>query len=322
MKGIVQIGVRLGVMMVWVILFLVPIFTFAQEGLVPSCPVGDVSCTEAYHPDNYGICELVALSNNILRFVIGLLALVATVALVYRGYQLVVSQGNPSVLAKTKDLIVSLLIGVTIMLSAFLIVNTVMGILVGRDNPILNWNNFSCTYANSTATPSRELPEIKEHPNGILTMEEITYVVQTYGINISSYSSAAACDMAAIQQVWGSLASQASCIISKESACGATPISKTDIGADKNPFSFGAMQINTTVHVVQGCQSLGIQNLDCKSAWSGRNYDARVINASLYQQCANALLNNTCNMINGKRIYQEAGNSWRPWSTAKSCGLI
>lgn len=133
-------------------------------------------------------------------------------------------------------------------------------------------------------------------------------------------SGVAACDPALIGRHFTSpLVGSAQCIIRAESACGANMVSRTDImRVDGRAFSFGPMQINLTVHELRGC---GATTLPCHTAFSGRNYSARVINETLYQQCAAAAQNVDCNILNGFRIYKEAGNSWRPWSTAAGCGL-
>lgn len=299
--------------------WLTPNVTLAQ-GLVPSCPAGATSCPEAYHPDNYGACEVVVLANNLISFFIGLIAVVGSIVMVYAGYLLVTSRGNVSQMEKAKSMFTNVLIGVVIMLSAFLIVNTVLGVLVGTDSPILNWNEIKCQYANQAGTPVKGNIVAGLHPNGILSDQEYEIIVSNINPNLL-YQTAAACSDGNIQKIWSGLAAQASCIIQHESACGSLPISRSDLGVDGNPFSFGAMQVNTTVHVIRGCQHLAIPDLNCNEAWSGKDYGARVVNQTLYQQCRNALLNNECNMINGRRIYQEAGNSWQPWSTAGSCGL-
>jgi hypothetical protein len=143
----------------------------------------------------------------------------------------------------------------------------------------------------------------------------------TGGANPPNMSAAGSCSASLISPHFGSQTGNAQCIIRAESACGASMVSRSDVmRADGRAFSFGPMQINLTVHVLQGCAGYPA-TLDCKSAFSGRNYSARVINESLYQQCARAAQNPTCNIRNGARIYREAGNSWRPWSTAGGCGL-
>lgn len=309
----------LSVILLFLIWMLAPLAVSAQ-GLVPACPVGQEGCAEAYAPDNYGVCELVSLSNNIVRFIIGLIAVLGAIIMVYAGFLLVSSRGNASQMERAKQMFTNILIGMVIMLSAFLVVNTVMSMLVGSNESLVNWNNIDCGYARDAGSANVTFNPI-ENSDAELSLTRQYVVVMSSFSSATLSSAAGACTDGTIARIWGNLAPQASCIIREESACGSLPVSRSDIGADGNPFSFGAMQINTTVHVIRGCGHLGIPNLNCLDAWSGTDYSARVSNPALYQQCRNALMNNECNMINGRRIFNEAGNSWRPWSTAAACGL-
>lgn len=136
-------------------------------GLVPACPVGDAACDNAYAPQNYGTCEIVVLANNVLRFVIGLISLFATIIFVYAGYLLVASRGDVSQMQRAKEMFTNVLIGLVIMLSAFLIVNTVMSILVGSDSSLVNWSTIECSYQNKTGVAVRELPSVGANQNDI-----------------------------------------------------------------------------------------------------------------------------------------------------------
>ncbi len=134
-------------------------------------------------------------------------------------------------------------------------------------------------------------------------------------------SAGGACSTSVIGPFFGSNTGNAQCIIEAESSCGASGVSRTDVmRVDGRAFSFGPMQINLTVHELRDCPGYPA-TMRCLDAFSGRNYDAVVINEALYQQCAEAAQNHACNIRNGARIYREAGNSWRPWSTAAGCGL-
>ena len=294
------------------------------SGLVPACPAGDPSCAEStpYGPDNYGACEVASLANNIFSFIIGLGATIATLVFVYAGFLLVTSQGNVGQIGRAKTLFTNVAIGIVLLLSAGLIVNTIMSVLLGSSSPLLNWDQIPCSYSYKAGQPSQVSLNFGPNANN-LQMSDSAYqsIVSNIDPNLLN-ASAGSCSDGTIGRVWGNLASQANCIITHESACGASPISRTDYShVDGNPFSFGAMQINTTVHRVTGCSDLGISDLNCADAWSGTNYSAHVVNPSLYEACRAALLNPECNMRNGLRIYREAGNSWRPWSTASTCHL-
>ncbi len=145
--------------------------------------------------------------------------------------------------------------------------------------------------------------------------------VITGGLRPPDLSAPGACNINLISPHFGAQSGNAQCIIQQESTCGASMVSVTDVmSADRRAFSFGPMQINLTVHTLNDCPGYPAE-LRCLDAFSGRNYSARVINESLYQQCARAAQDPVCNIRNGARIYREAGNRWTPWSTADACGL-
>jgi len=282
------------------------------DSLVPSGRDSD------YSPDGYGSCEFVSTVNNVIQFLIRISALLAVLVFIYAGFIMVSARGDSTLIEGAKKLFANVLIGFVILLTAFLIINTIIGILVGGASGGLTWQKIECEYANKSADAIDVSVELDVHEG--LTIAEAEAIISTYDPVLLA-ASAGVCTDGKIAEIWGSLANAANCIITEESACGALPISRSDIGADGNPFSFGVMQINTTVHEVKGCGHLGISDMRCLDAWSGSNYNATVSNVSLYNACRDALLNPECNMINGRRIYREAGNSWRPWSTASLCGL-
>ena len=140
------------------------------------------------------------------------------------------------------------------------------------------------------------------------------------GIKPPDLSAGGACATNLVQPYFGAQTGNAQCIIRGESTCGASMVSVTDkMSIDGRAFSFGPMQINLTVHEIIGCAGYP-PVMDCKTAFSGRNYSARVINEGLYQQCARAVQNIDCGLKNGARIQRRDG--WYPtWSTAAGCGL-
>ena len=110
----------------------------------------------------------------------------------------------------------------------------------------------------------------------------------TSGENPPDLSAAGACDASLISNYFPDQVGNAQCIIRDESTCGAKSISTTDVlNGDGRAFSFGPMQINLTVHTLNGCGPGGA-DLRCLDAFSGKNYSATVVNESLYQQCAEA----------------------------------
>jgi Type IV secretion system pilin len=309
--------VALGVM---ACLFIVPMSVGAAD-LVTCGGPNDEACNT---------CDAVIIINNVISWLVMILGTIAAILIVVAGARLVTSAGNTSAKEAAKSSITNLIIGYLIVLSAWLVLDYGLKALLIQDGTYSFgvWNQVSCIA--ETDAGFRQVDQIPVEwieytppPTGTYVDPIMTGGGPTGGAYPPDMSAGGSCSSALISPHFGSQTGNAQCIIRAESACGASMVSRSDVmynDPGRRAFSFGPMQINLTVHVLQGCAGYPA-TLDCKSAFSGRNYTARVINESLYQQCARAAQNPSCNIRNGARIYREAGNSWRPWSTAEGCGL-
>jgi len=89
--------------------------------------------------------------------------------------------------------------------------------------------------------------------------------------------------------------------------------SHVDVTADGRAFSAGIMQINMSVHPIDG--------LDCPSAFHGTNYTAVVVDEDLYQRCLASAMDEEKNIKKAKEIYDRQG--WRAWLySARKVGII
>lgn len=66
---------------------------------------------------------------NAVNIIIGILAAIAFISIVYGGFKYVISRGEPDKIGKAKDIILYSLIGLVISMSAFGIVNLVIKVL-------------------------------------------------------------------------------------------------------------------------------------------------------------------------------------------------
>ncbi len=81
-------------------------------------------------------CNVVDLANGVIKWLIGILFVVCACLLAYAGVKLVTSGGNSHALDEAKGMFTNILIGFLIILSAWLIIDTIMRALVGtKDNP-------------------------------------------------------------------------------------------------------------------------------------------------------------------------------------------
>lgn len=105
------------------IIAFVPQLAFGQDS------AGLVTCNG---PD-CNFCSLMQMADNIIQFLFVILVLAAVLSLVIAGFRLVTSQGNPGAMERAKKMVSNILIGFVIILSAWLIVDTVIKAIANRD---------------------------------------------------------------------------------------------------------------------------------------------------------------------------------------------
>lgn len=79
---------------------------------------------------NYTLDALIMVVVGLIRFILSITGTGALVMFVYAGFQLMISQGEPGKIKAGKETIKNALIGLTIIFSAWLIVNTLIGFLI------------------------------------------------------------------------------------------------------------------------------------------------------------------------------------------------
>lgn len=88
-----------------------------NSGLVP-CGYGkEYDC---------GTDDVVNLANGLIEFLISMLGVIAVIALVYSGFRMVMSAGNETEWRKAKETFSNIVIGIIIILSAWLVVDLVL----------------------------------------------------------------------------------------------------------------------------------------------------------------------------------------------------
>jgi hypothetical protein len=107
------------------------------------------------------------LINNVVRFLTFFATLAATLLIMYGGFRLVTSGGNVNEKQAAKSIIVNTLIGFVIILAAFLIINTILGVLLPGNSPALGWRQIQCLYP--TVPQAREYEEYEVKSRGTAT---------------------------------------------------------------------------------------------------------------------------------------------------------
>jgi cytochrome bd-type quinol oxidase subunit 2 len=107
-------------------------------------PGGFVPCEGA----ECSFCDLVAMVQDIITWIIGIIFLIFAVLLVVAGFQLVTSGGNQSAQTSAKEKFINALIGIIIVLAAWLIVDTLMRAVLPDDTGVIEgwgpWAEVQC----------------------------------------------------------------------------------------------------------------------------------------------------------------------------------
>ncbi len=117
-------------------------------GLVPCGGSNEPACsTELF----------VGFVNNMIGWLISMLGVIAVIALVYTGFRLLTSAGNESEWSKAKEMFTNIVIGVIIILAAWLIIDTVLRGLTGSG--LDGWtNDFGEVQEVQNATSTNQVP--------------------------------------------------------------------------------------------------------------------------------------------------------------------
>lgn len=227
--------------------------------------------------------DLPALILAIYKFGIWTVGIAGLFMLVVGGFMYMASAGNTSTASNARNIIWDSLLGIAAALGAYLILYVI--------NPDLTRISINFTPVN---------------------------VIETTGIGEGGGSCEVLqdgpCSVANLRNTcFGSNAEAASKVCNYESGGNIGSPSKTDIGADKNIFSWGLFQINLTQHSLGG--------FNCEAAYNGKNYNSIVINQAMYNNCKLAATTAMTNINYACKISNN-GRNWQPWlNTKKACGL-
>jgi hypothetical protein len=121
------------------LLFVVGIFVaftpqVAVAGLIPCGLTNDDVATPLPMDESAPctVCHIVVAGNNLIKWGLGVMTVIAITVMFAMAVLYVVSAGNPGMMQTAKGGILASMIGFGIMLSAWLIVNTVLTILVSN----------------------------------------------------------------------------------------------------------------------------------------------------------------------------------------------
>lgn len=146
------------------IVLLVPVVAGAQDnGLVP-CGYGDNLCTTSH---------VVAFVAGLIDFLIKMLGVIAVIGLVVAGFRLVISAGKESEWTAAKNMFTNIVIGIVIILAAWLVVDTILRVLTSRGG-LNEWSSGLWVTSNTdTSNPDSDDNDNNDQSSGCPTCVQV-----------------------------------------------------------------------------------------------------------------------------------------------------
>ena len=258
---------------------------------------------------------------NVYQFALLIGGLLAFGAIVYGAIRYTLAAGNPSGQSEGREWIQQAIIGLILLLGAYLVLYTINPGLVNLELPKLE---------KFTVVPESSCPITCGPGQYCAVSGSGTYSCTSSGPTggtagpgtCSPVAGGPATPAELANSCFGSEAAAASQIANAESGGEQTSESKTDRCRDGNSFSIGLFQINLVVHTMAGlnCPAAFI----CDGKKCGLHYDkvAKIYNCTvtdyaIYSQCVDAAKIAANNIAEACKIRKSEG--WNAWTTNGIC---
>lgn len=266
-----------------------------------------------------GIGGVLQVIQNLMNIAISLGLVLCVLAIVLAGFYWLLTPTNPGGRMRARKILANAAIGFVVIISAWLIVDFVMKLVYDGEKNFGPWHSIIagdqiCIEVNENLKPLFD--------GGVFSRPGGGEVVVGGGSAQCMVQETGACATGNLS-TFGSAAATASRVCYGESRANARAVSGVDKLGDGTPYSFGLFQINITAHRINSLNCpAAFSKANCTVSSCGPGTGVRVVNATLYNQCRAAALSPQTNIAHAYRIYQQAGNSWRPWGAARQCGII
>ena len=136
-------------------------------------------------------CNLVQMGNELIIWLFGMIFLLFAVLMTVAGFGLVTSQGNPSAMQAAKDKFTNAMIGLLIVMSAWLIVDTIMRGLLKGGGELEGWGPWSEVQC-QTQTPVTAPPPatggggVSATASGSCSISPLTPVTDPFAIRMEN----------------------------------------------------------------------------------------------------------------------------------------
>ena len=112
---------------------------FVHSAIIPPIVPDECQATAA---TTCGICQLAQLVTNLLNFAIYGSAIAAAVLFAWTGFKFLTARDNSGAHTAAKKMFWNVVLGLVIILAAWLIVNTIMSFMVGGSGNPFVWNKL------------------------------------------------------------------------------------------------------------------------------------------------------------------------------------
>jgi len=270
-----------------------------------------------------GWASVIQTVSNLVQFAIYLGVAICVLMLAYAGFLWVLNPTNPENRSTGRKILINAAIGLVLVLSSWLIVNTILTVIgagsIGSVTGVLSGGSPCITAGTPGSTG------IISGGNG---SGGVSASGSTSGIGACTVPSGGPCAPSNLS-AFGSAAENASKICNKESGGNPQNLSRSDKTSDGNSYSVGLFQVNLT-----NSYPIKVDGQNCSAAFSNScngshvvqsgssagKCDATVVNDRLYYDCVQSA-QNPANSISAAQQLSSDGTNWNRWSTSNDCGL-
>jgi len=274
------------------------------------------------------ICDLQRLMQNILNWFVAISVILAALLFVNAGVLYVMSPGNLGNIQRAHKIFTNTLIGLIIILAAWLFADVLMktllptqGIKDGAGGYYGPWNEILCT--GSTNYYDRQKASTVTYTAGELVLEQgggaETFGARTAALQAAGYDSDSVtgyCSEAHLSAFFPpSEVATAACVCHHESH-GQSSIAS---GVDKclpggESVSYGLFQINISAHNLDGYNCIAAVS---GGPYTGSDHTCTITNESVWNRCIAAAQNPTTNITYAAQLQAQRG--WGQWGAYRYC---
>jgi hypothetical protein len=269
-------------------------------------------------------CHILLMADSIIDWITRVMTVVGIAVIFAMGILYIVSAGNEKMIGMAKGGIKAALIGVTVILMAWLIVNTIIR-LSGSSTYFSDYFqtgtfSFTCDTTSNAGSASSTNFGAGTGTGGAAGSGGGTGYSGSGSCQPVTNSASNPCSTANLSKTCfgGAQVNAWSAICQAESGGNTSIASSVDIcKGDGSVVSFGLFQINISANK--------IGNLNCPSAFSsvytGANKNCRVIDRDLYSQCVSAAKNASQNIATACKLAAPNATNTGPWGAARRCNI-